>query len=101
MARGRSGLIAGDAFITTNQASACAVLRQKPGMHGPPQYFTPDWRAARSSVERLARLQPALAVTGHGPSMEGGSQLREALHALAREFDSVAVPEQGRYLEGN
>ena len=91
-------LIAGDAFITTNQESAYAVLRQKPEMHGPPQYFTPDWSAARSSVERLARLEPALAVTGHGPSMEG-SQLREALHALAREFDAVAVPEQGRYVE--
>jgi hypothetical protein len=25
--------------------------------------------------------------------------MREALHALARDFDRVAVPEQGRYVE--
>jgi hypothetical protein len=36
-------LIAGDAFITTDQESAYAVLRQEPELHGPPQYFTPDW----------------------------------------------------------
>jgi hypothetical protein len=27
-----------------------------------------------------------------------GSEMREALHTLAREFDRVAVPERGRYV---
>lgn len=90
-------LIAGDAFITTDQESAYAVLRQEPEMHGPPQYFTPDWRGAKASVERLSVLYPRVAITGHGRAMEGPG-LREALHALARDFDSVAVPERGRYV---
>ncbi|MBN8908594.1 MAG: MBL fold metallo-hydrolase, partial [Rhodospirillales bacterium] len=44
-------LIAGDAFITTAQESAYAVAVQAPELHGPPMYFTPDWSAARQSVE--------------------------------------------------
>lgn len=46
-------LIAGDAFVTTKQESALAVLTQRPELHGPPAYFTPDWESARSSVQRL------------------------------------------------
>jgi glyoxylase-like metal-dependent hydrolase (beta-lactamase superfamily II) len=91
-------IIAGDAFITTRQESAYAVTVQKPEMHGPPQYFTIDWKAARISVETLAALDPELAVTGHGPAMRG-PEMRAALHSLARDFDRVAVPEEGRYLD--
>ena len=36
-------LVAGDAFVTTKQESAIAVLTQRPELHGPPMYFTPDW----------------------------------------------------------
>lgn len=90
-------LIAGDAFITTKQESAYAVATQRPELHGPPMYYTPDWPRARSSVERLAGLEPELAVTGHGPAMRGAG-MRQALHALAREFERVAIPEQGRYV---
>ncbi len=93
-------VIAGDAFITTNQESAHSVAEQRPEIHGPPQYFTPDWESARESVRRLAALEPELAVTGHGPALSG-PQMREALHALARDFDTVAVPERGRYVEGS
>jgi glyoxylase-like metal-dependent hydrolase (beta-lactamase superfamily II) len=90
-------LIVGDAFITTNQESATAVLTQKPEMHGPPMYFTPDWDSARQSVEKLASLEPELVITGHGRAMQG-QEMRLALHALARNFNEVAVPEQGRYV---
>jgi glyoxylase-like metal-dependent hydrolase (beta-lactamase superfamily II) len=90
-------IVAGDAFITTNQESAYAVALQRPEMHGPPMYFTPDWVSARASVERLAALEPEIAVTGHGHSM-AGPEMRQALHILARDFDSIAVPEQGRYV---
>lgn len=90
-------IIAGDAFITTRQESAYAVAVQAPEMHGPPMYYTPDWIAARTSVQQLAALEPELAVTGHGPAMRGPG-MRAALHALADRFEDVAVPKQGRYV---
>jgi len=92
-------LIVGDAFITTAQESAYAVLTQQPELHGPPMYYTTDWDNARASVERLAALEPEVIVTGHGPPMHGPA-MREALSTLAREFDRVAIPEQGRYVDG-
>ena len=90
-------LVAGDAFVTTKQESASAVYEQRVEMHGPPAYYTPDWDAARASVERLAALQPERAITGHGLPMTGEA-LRVALDALAREFDAVARPAHGRYV---
>ncbi|MBS7700067.1 MULTISPECIES: MBL fold metallo-hydrolase [unclassified Chelatococcus] len=90
-------MIAGDAFITTRQESAYAVLLQQPEMHGPPMYYTTDWAAARASVALLAALEPERVVTGHGAAMKGES-MRAALNRLAREFDSIAVPEGGRYV---
>ncbi len=84
-------LIVGDAFITTAQESAYAAATQKPEMHGPPMYFTPDWASAKSSVERLAALEPEIAVAGHGRAMQGPA-MRDALHALARDFDRIALP---------
>jgi glyoxylase-like metal-dependent hydrolase (beta-lactamase superfamily II) len=47
-------LIAGDAFLTTDQESAYAVALQRPEMHGPPMYYTQDWgpRASRWSGSR-------------------------------------------------
>jgi glyoxylase-like metal-dependent hydrolase (beta-lactamase superfamily II) len=90
-------LIAGDAFITTNQESAYSVLVQRPELHGPPQYYTPDWERARDSVQRLAALKPELVITGHGPAMRG-IRMQAALDLLARDFDRIAVPEHGRYV---
>lgn len=87
-------LIAGDAFITTAQESAYAALTQRIELHGPPQYFTEDWVAAADSVRALARLSPALAVTGHGRPLRG-IPLQTALHHLAEEFEEVAVPDRG------
>ena len=93
-------LIAGDAFITTRQEAAYAAITQKPEMHGPPMYFTPDWDAARRSVEKLALLCPETVVTGHGQAMQG-PQMRAALNELARDFDQVAVPKTGRYVRNS
>ena len=90
-------LLAGDAFITTAQESAYAVAVQAPEMHGPPMYFTQDWAAAGRSVARLAALEPEVVVTGHGRAMRGAA-MRGALHALARDFDSVARPSDPKYL---
>lgn len=90
-------LIAGDAFITTAQESAFAVMTQRPEIHGPPMYYTQDWENARESVRRLAALQPETVITGHGPAMHG-REMQRALDELAREFDQIAVPEHGRYV---
>lgn len=90
-------LIAGDAFVTTKQESATAVLTQRPELHGPPAYYTQDWEAARQSVERLAALEPLRVATGHGPPLEGREMLAN-LHELARNFERLAVPERGRYV---
>ena len=90
-------LLAGDAFVTTKQESAYAVATQKKEVHGPPQYFTPDWQAARQSVAALAALRPQLAATGHGVPMAGPA-MRMQLDALVRDFDEVAVPHHGKYV---
>jgi glyoxylase-like metal-dependent hydrolase (beta-lactamase superfamily II) len=90
-------LIAGDAFVTTKQESATAVLTQRPELHGPPAYYTPDWESARRSVEHLAALEPFQVATGHGPPLRGREMLAN-LHELARNFDRLAVPLRGRYV---
>lgn len=91
-------LIAGDAFITVKQESLLSVLMQAEELHGPPAYFTTDWQAAWESVKRLAALQPDVAYPGHGRPVSG-EFLRKGLETLAREFDRVAIPEHGRYVQ--
>ena len=91
-------LLSGDAFISTKQESAYAVATQEPELHGPPMYFTVDWQASRRSVETLAALEPEVVVTGHGLPLHG-PEMRAALHRLATEFDRVAVPANGRYVD--
>jgi glyoxylase-like metal-dependent hydrolase (beta-lactamase superfamily II) len=90
-------LIAGDAFVTVKQESALAVITQRPEIHGPPAYFTPDWENARESVRRLAALEPAVAATGHGIPLRG-EPMREGLRRLAEDFDRLARPRHGRYV---
>lgn len=90
-------LVVGDAFVTTKQESAVAVYTQRAELHGPPAYYTSDWDAARYSVQRLADLDPQLAVTGHGLPMRG-EQLADDLRALARDFDERVRPRHGRYV---
>jgi len=90
-------LIAADAFITTRQESAYAVMTQRPELHGPPMYYTQDWEQARESVQRLAALNPERIVTGHGQAMQGANMLK-ALRNLASDFEHIAVPENGQYV---
>jgi glyoxylase-like metal-dependent hydrolase (beta-lactamase superfamily II) len=91
-------LLAGDAFITTGQESAYAVVTQRSEVHGPPRYYTTDWDDAGRSVRLLAALKPEVAVAGHGPPLHG-AELRRGLEVLARDFDEIAVPEHGRYVD--
>ena len=90
-------LIVGDAFVTVKQESATAVASQRPEVHGPPAYFTPDWQAAAASVRALADLEPEVAATGHGAPLSGPS-MRDTLRRLAHDFERVAVPEHGRFV---
>jgi glyoxylase-like metal-dependent hydrolase (beta-lactamase superfamily II) len=96
--RERDGaLIVGDAFTTQKQESLLAAITEYPQIHGPPMYYTIDWSAARDSVRKLADLDPAYAVTGHGIPM-GGRRLRNGLRRLADRFDELALPSDGRYV---
>lgn len=90
-------LIAGDAFTTVKEESMVEVLKQEEEVHRPPAYFTTDWTAARESVRRLHALKPETAITGHGRPM-AGRPLQQGLAALARDFDTVAKPQNGRYV---
>jgi glyoxylase-like metal-dependent hydrolase (beta-lactamase superfamily II) len=91
-------LIAGDAFVTVRADSLYKVLIQKKEVNGPPRYLTTDWEAARESVENLFALKPELAITGHGTAM-GGTELQEGLKKLVEEFDSLAIPKHGKFVE--
>src|SRR5436305_2195175 len=86
-------LLPGDAFCTTKQESFLAVAKQKPELHGPPAYYTPDWDAARRSVQELAALKPRTIAPHHGLPM-CGEGVSEQLDRLATNFDRVALPEQ-------
>ncbi|WP_062106276.1 MBL fold metallo-hydrolase [Bacillus niameyensis] len=90
-------LIAGDAFITVKQDTLYKVFTQKQEINGPPRYLTPDWNAAWDSVKKLATLKPSIAVTGHGLPMEGDI-LTNSLEKLVNEFDKIAIPDYGKFV---
>jgi glyoxylase-like metal-dependent hydrolase (beta-lactamase superfamily II) len=96
--RERDGiLIAGDAFVTVAQDSLYKVMTQKQEVHGPPAYFTPDWKESEESVRILHNLRPAIAATGHGTPM-AGEALTEGLPRLVAQFEETAIPDRGRYV---
>lgn len=90
-------LIAGDAFVTVKQESLYKVLLQQKEISGPPRYFTTDWLAAFHSVNTLEALKPTIAITGHGVPMMG-EELTTNLQKLTNEFEQIALPNQGKYL---
>ncbi|PKR86820.1 MBL fold metallo-hydrolase [Heyndrickxia camelliae] len=91
-------LIAGDAFITVKQEYLYKVFTQELEISGPPRYLTTDWQAAKESVIKLAKLKPSVAVTGHGLPITG-DLLASSLEKLVQNFDSIAVPEYGKYID--
>ncbi|WP_186576411.1 MBL fold metallo-hydrolase [Aquibacillus kalidii] len=90
-------LVAGDAFVTVKQESLYKVMTQKLEISGPPKYFTTDWDAAWRSVKKLNKLKPSVAITGHGLPMSGDTLTNE-LDKLSTDFDSIAIPEHGRFV---
>ncbi|NRD79224.1 MBL fold metallo-hydrolase [Bacillus sp. BRMEA1] len=93
-------LIAGDAFITVRQDALLKVISQEQEISGPPRYFTTDWGQAWESVKKLAALNPEEAVTGHGLPISG-PLLTNGLQKLAAEFNHLAIPDYGRYVNKN
>lgn len=92
-------LLAGDAFSTVKQESLLSVVTQREQISGPPKYLTLDWAAAEESVIRLRNLHPQLVIPSHGQPMEG-DELSQHLTLLVQHFDDIAVPEQGRFVDG-
>ncbi|VEF47653.1 metallo-beta-lactamase family protein [Bacillus freudenreichii] len=90
-------LVAGDAFVTVKQEYLYRVFTQEKEISGPPRYLTPNWDAAWESVKKLQALNPTSAITGHGVAMEG-EELSQNLEKLTREFDKIAMPDYGKYL---
>ena len=92
-------LIVGDAFVTVKQEYLYKVFTQEQEISGPPRYLTPDWKAARESVTKLSKLKPKIAITGHGLPMTG-DLLTSNLHLLVNDFDAIALPNYGKYVDG-
>lgn len=90
-------LIVGDAFVTVKQESLYKVLTQKQEVSGPPRYLTTDWQSAWDSVKTLEKLKPTVAVTGHGIPFTG-ENLSSSLEKLVNEFEQIAIPDYGKYV---
>jgi glyoxylase-like metal-dependent hydrolase (beta-lactamase superfamily II) len=90
-------LIVGDAFSTTKQESLLSVIIQSEKISGPPKYLTTDWEAAENSVKKLKDLNPSLVIPSHGKPMQG-IELTQSLDTLVSDFDEIAKPKHGRFL---
>jgi hydroxyacylglutathione hydrolase len=55
-----------------------------PGLHTPPDLFTPDPARNRDSARRLAALEPALACFGHGAPLRNPGKLADFVARLAQ-----------------
>lgn len=90
-------LIAGDAFVTVKQEYLYKVFTQHQEISGPPRYLTTDWKAAKESVIKIQALKPVVAVTGHGLPMSG-KLLTNSLQKLVKDFEQIAIPDYGIYV---
>lgn len=90
-------LIAGDAFVTVKQDSLYKVFTQEVEINGPPRYLTTDWPAAWDSVKKLAALKPSVAICGHGMPVSGELLSRNP-EKLVKQFDQIAIPDYGKYV---
>jgi glyoxylase-like metal-dependent hydrolase (beta-lactamase superfamily II) len=64
-------LIAGDALNTMHP------FTMKRGLREPLEVFTPDVAENRRSIKRMAELEPALLVVGHGPPLRDPQKLTD------------------------
>jgi hydroxyacylglutathione hydrolase len=61
------------------------VVTGIPGLHEPPDIFTPDPARNRTSARRLAELEPALVCFGHGAPLRDPQKLKRFVAGLARD----------------
>lgn len=66
-------LIAGDVFFGRHPLSG------RPGVHPPPDAFTPDPATNLAAMRRLAELGPSLTCFGHGPPVRDAGLLLECV----------------------
>ncbi len=71
-------LVAGDVLNGMNLITAI------PGLHEPPTAFTTDPAQNREAARRLAALEPAVVVFGHGPPMRDTRKFVDFVNALPR-----------------
>ncbi len=62
-------LVCGDVINTMN------LITTKPGIQEPPALFTTDIAVNQASIRRIAELEPALTLAGHGPPVFGSAAL--------------------------
>ena len=69
-------LIAGDVLASQDQLTGVR------GMHEPKEFFTPDPARNRESARRLAALEPAVTLFGHGPPVRDTRKIVEFVAGL-------------------
>jgi hydroxyacylglutathione hydrolase len=69
-------LILGDVLAGMN------LMTGWPGLHEPPSFFTPDPARNRASARKLAALEPALVLFGHGPPCRDAGKFVEFVAKL-------------------
>ena len=94
-------LVAGDALATMDLDAWSAQVTKPRALSRPPAPFTPDWDAARQSVEHLVELEPVLIAAGHGLPV-AGQDVPERLRDFAVSFQPPPpgtryVPEPARF----
>lgn len=82
-------LIAGDALVNLRLNTVRGLLRQQPGLSGPPWYTTWSPSRAVASIQKLADLSPAVLGPGHGPPLTGPDTPR-LIRAFAATLDTKA-----------
>ena len=53
---------------------------------------------AKKSIEKIVQLKPELAIPGHGKPLEG-EELRGHLDNLLDNFDEIAKPDEGKFVD--
>ncbi len=69
-------LVCGDVFFDMN------ILTTAPGLRQPPTLFNFNTRQNQDSERRLAELEPALALFGHGPPLRDPAAMRALVAGL-------------------
>jgi glyoxylase-like metal-dependent hydrolase (beta-lactamase superfamily II) len=87
-------LIAADALSTAAQDSPTKLLFSRRNFERPPVPFTTDWVAAKTSVQKLAELDPETVAAGHGLPLSG-RDIPMRIRKFAAEF---TAPKKGRYV---